>query len=497
MPASIKNYPRDFYGHGSPNLRSYPNAAWPNGAKIAVQFVLNYEEGGERCLLHGDHESEAFLSEIIGAQPWENQRHWNMESMYDYGARAGFWRVHDLFTRHKLPLTIFGVATALKRSPAQVQAMLDAGWEIACHGLKWIDYKDHSPKAEQADMDAALTIHHAATGKAAQGWYTGRCSENTVSLAAETNKFLYISDDYSDDLPYYHKRKDGTAQLIIPYSLDCNDMRFATAQGFHTGTQFFEYLKDSFDCLYQEGAQGQPKLMNIGLHCRLIGRPGRIMGLMRFLDYIQEKQGVWIATRADIAEHWLANHKPQRCGITPESITPESITPESMTRDEFMALFGGIYEHSDFIAQRAFDDELSPVHNDLTGIAALLAFHFRSASHQERLGVLNAHPDLAGKLAEAKQLTKESTAEQAAAGLAFLSDDEKQIFTALNDRYRQKFGFPFILAVKGKNKQQILDSFHKRLDHSQITEFETACQQVEHIAYYRLETLFAQNDTPI
>ncbi len=286
------------YGRAAP----YPN--WPGGAHVAVQFVLNYEEGGENNILHGDAASEAFLSEIVGAAPWPGQRHWNMESIYEYGARAGFWRLWRMFTDRKLPITIYGVATALQRSPDQAKAMIDAGWEMASHGLKWIEHKDMSETDERASIAEAVRIHTAITGESPLGWYTGRCSMNTTKLIMEHGGFLYSSDDYSDDLPYFLPKSDGKKHLIIPYTLDANDMRFATPQGFNTGEHFFQYLKDSFDYLYEEGKRGAPKMMNIGLHCRLVGRPGRALGLAKFIDYVQAKEKVWIAKRVDIAKHW-------------------------------------------------------------------------------------------------------------------------------------------------------------------------------------------------
>lgn len=298
-------YPRDLRGYGP----TPPDPHWPGGARIAVQFVLNYEEGGENNILHGDAASEAFLSEIVGAQPWPGQRHWNMESIYEYGARAGFWRLWRMFTKRQLPVTVYGVATALERSPDQVAAMLEAGWEIASHGYKWIEYKDMSPDEERAQIRAAIQIHEALTGAKPAGWYTGRCSMNTRALVMEELDLLYSSDDYADDLPYYVPGPRGQ-HLVIPYTLDANDMRFATPQGFNTGEQFFTYLRDSFDVLYQEGLEGSPKMMSVGLHCRLVGRPGRAAGLMRFLDYIAGFDRVWVARRADIARHWLAQFPP-------------------------------------------------------------------------------------------------------------------------------------------------------------------------------------------
>jgi putative urate catabolism protein len=300
MEHMMVDYPRDMKGYaGKP-----PHAKWPGGAHVAVQFVLNYEEGGENNILHGDAASEAFLSEIVGAAAWPGQRHWNMESIYEYGARAGFWRLHEMFTSRDVPVTVYGVATALQRSPDQVAAMKKAGWEIASHGLKWVEHKDMTEEAERASIAEAVRIHTEVTGERPLGWYTGRCSINTTKLVMEEGGFLYSSDDYSDDLPYFLKKTDGGKHLIIPYTLDANDMRFATPQGFNTGEHFYQYLKDSFDCLYAEGKAGSPKMMSVGLHCRLVGRPGRALGLAKFIDYVQSKKKVWMPTRVDIARHW-------------------------------------------------------------------------------------------------------------------------------------------------------------------------------------------------
>ncbi len=298
-------YVRDMIGYAN----STPDPKWPGNAKIAVQFVINYEEGGENNILHGDAGSEAFLSEIIGAESWINQRHMNMESIYEYGSRAGFWRLWHLFQKHQLPVTVYGVATALARNPEAVKAMKQADWEIASHGLKWIEYKDFSGEEERWHMQQAIQIHKDVTGERPLGWYTGRTSVNTLDLVMEEGGFLYSSDSYADDLPYWVEGPAGQ-HLIIPYTLDANDMRFATAQGFNTGEQFFTYLKDSFDILYEEGQDGAPKMMSVGLHCRLAGRPGRTAGLARFLKYIADKQDVWIPRRIDIARHWHEHHTP-------------------------------------------------------------------------------------------------------------------------------------------------------------------------------------------
>ena len=471
---SAMRYVRDMQGYGA----NPPDAQWPGGAYVAVQFVLNYEEGGENNILHGDAASEAFLSEIVGAQPWPGQRHWNMESIYEYGARAGFWRLHRLLTGKNVPVTVYGVASALDRSPAQVAAMREAGWEIASHGLKWIDYRDYSVEDETRHMQEAIELHRAVTGGRPTGWYTGRTSVNTVDIAAREGGFAYVSDSYADDLPYWHEC-DGAAQLIIPYTLDANDMRFATPQGFNSGDQFFTYLKDSFDTLHAEGKAGSAKMMSIGLHCRLMGRPGRAAALARFIDYVQGHDRVWLARRIEIAEHWAKYHP----------FKAHTGRPSKMVKDEFIAKYGGVFEHSPWIAERAFDDELGPAHDNSAGLHQALCKSFRRASREERLGVLKAHPDLAGKLAAAKLLTAESASEQASAGLDLLTEAEHGAFSDLNRAYTAKFGFPFIIAVKGRGKSEILAQFQKRHAKSAAEEFSTACQEVELIALLRLRDL--------
>ncbi|MEX0345352.1 MAG: allantoinase PuuE [Rhizobiaceae bacterium] len=467
-------YQRDLRGHGA----NPPDANWPDGAVIAVQFVVNYEEGGENCILHGDQASEAFLSEIVGAAPWPGQRHWNMETIYEYGARAGFWRLHRLFTEAEVPVTVYGVATALERSPEQVAAMQEAGWEIASHGYKWIEYKDFSEADELNHLREAIRIHTEVTGERPRGYYLGRTSANSVSIASAEGGFDYVSDSYADELPYWHEH-EGSVQLIIPYTLDANDMRFATPQGFNSGDQFYTYLKDTFDMLYQEGKAGSPKMMNIGLHCRLAGRPGRAAAIKRFVDYVKNHSNVWIARRIDIAEHWKTEHP----------FEAQSDRPSRMDKDAFVDRFGGVFEHSAWIAERAFDLELGAAHDSATGLHNALSRIFRSASHDERLGVLTAHPDLAGKLAAAKRLTAESTAEQASAGLDALTDEEREAFTHLNTAYTEKFGFPFIIAVRGLTKDDILNSFKTRISNDRETEFATACRQVERIALLRLRDM--------
>jgi len=298
-------YPRDMVGYG----RNPPDAKWPGGARVAVQFVVNYEEGGENNILHGDAASEAFLSEIVGAQPWLGMRHANMESIYEYGSRAGFWRLWRMFTERKVAVTVYGVATAMARNPEVVAAMKEAEWEIASHGLKWVEMKDKPEADERRDIAEAVRLHTEITGSRPLGLYQGRSSLNSIKLAAEEGGFLYSSDAYADDLPYWIAGPRGPF-LIIPYTLDANDMRFATPQGFNSGDQFFTYLKDGFDYLYEEGARGRPRMMSIGLHCRLVGRPSRAAALARFVDYVASKDGVWLPRRVEIARHWYANHKP-------------------------------------------------------------------------------------------------------------------------------------------------------------------------------------------
>lgn len=449
-----------------------PSADWPGGAKIAVQIVLNFEEGGENSVLHGDAASEAFLSEIVGAAAWPGQRHWNMESIYEYGARAGFWRLHRMLK--DIPVTVFGVATALARAPEQVAAMKAAGWEIASHGLKWVEHKDMEPDEERAQIREAIALHTDVTGEVPRGWYTGRCSMNTVQLAAEEGEFAYLADSYADDLPYWVSVGDRD-QLIVPYTLDANDMRFATPQGFNAGDQFEAYLRDSFDVLYAEGQAGTAKMLSIGLHCRLIGRPGRAAALKRALDYFRKHDGVWFATRQQIAEHWAKAHP-----------AVSRVRASAMDRETFVREFGDIFEHSPWIAERAHELELGPAHDAAAGVHSALTRVFRSASDEERLGVLTAHPDLAGKLAEAERLTEDSTAEQASVGLDALTDAERATFTELNEAYTSKFGFPFIIAVRDNTKASIMEAFRRRIANDRETEFADACRQVERIAELRL-----------
>jgi allantoinase len=300
----MSNYPRDMIGYGA----HPPQAGWPGEARLALQIVLNYEEGAENSILHGDRASETFLADIIGAAPFVGERHMSMESLYEYGSRAGFWRLMRLFAERRIPVTVFAVAMALERNPEAARAMVAEGHEVASHGWRWIDYQSVEETVEREHLHRAVATIEAVTGQRPLGWYTGRTSPRTQRLIAEEGGFLYDADSYADDLPYWVKVGERD-HLIVPYTLEANDMRFATAQGFNSGDQFFAYLRDSFDVLYAEGAE-TPKMMSVGLHCRLAGRPGRIAALRRFLDHVQRHDKVWICRRVDIARHWRRVHPP-------------------------------------------------------------------------------------------------------------------------------------------------------------------------------------------
>ena len=305
MNASV-HYPRDLVGYG----QKVPHAQWPGQARIALQFVLNYEEGAENCVLHGDAGSEQFLSELFNPAAYPD-RHLSMESVYEYGSRAGVWRLLREFEQRGLPLTVFGVTMALQRHPELTQALVELGHEIACHGLRWIHYQNVDETIERAHMQQALDGLQSLTGQKPLGWYTGRDSPNTRRLVVDQGGMLYDSEYYGDDLPFWLKVRNSQGQhrghLVVPYTLDTNDMRFALPQGFSHADPFFHYLKDAFDVLYAEG-ETSPKMMSIGMHCRLLGRPGRMRALQRFLDYVQQHDRVWITRRIDIARHWIEHH---------------------------------------------------------------------------------------------------------------------------------------------------------------------------------------------
>ena len=300
---SLNNYPRNMTGYGQNSI--YPN--WPNKARVAVQFVLNYEEGGENSILHGDKASEAFLSEIVGAKPYEGVRHMSMESIYEYGSRAGVWRILRLFKEFDVPITIFAVALAIARNRELADYLVDKNYDICAHGFRWIDYQYVDEKTEREHIKDCISVLTEYLGKRPIGWYTGRNSPNTRRLVMEEGGFLYDSDTYDDDLPYWvNELESNNKHLIIPYTLDVNDMRFASPQGFNSGDQFFNYLKDSFDALYLEG-ETHPKMMSVGMHARILGRPGRIMAMRKFLEYVKTFDDVWFCTRSEIAEHWYEN----------------------------------------------------------------------------------------------------------------------------------------------------------------------------------------------
>ena len=460
-------YPRDLIGYG----RTPPEAHWPGGARIAVNFVINYEEGGENSILHGDEASEAFLSEIVGAVAWPGQRHMNMESLYEYGSRVGFWRLHRMFTQRAMPLTVFGIATAMQRNPDAVAAMNEAGWEIASHGLKWIEYRNFTAAAEREHILEATRIHTEVAGSRPLGFYQGRGAVHTLGIVQQEGGFLYSADCYNDEVPFWVQGERGPF-LMVPYTLDANDMRFATAQGFNSGDQFFSYLKDSFDVLYAEGG----KMLSVGLHCRLAGRPGRAAALARFLDYIAEKPGVWVARRVDIARHWIRAHPPA-AGLKPSTLSPAM----------FHELYGDLAEHTPELAATVHASGLGVAQDTPEGLHRAFVAAVRAWPQERQRSFLNAHPDLAGKLHAAKALTADSTAEQASAGLDHLSDAERARFLALNAQYRARHGIPFIVAVKGLSKDDILAAFEARIGNDPSAEHAEALRQVERSMLLRLQ----------
>ena len=475
--ATEPNYPRDLAGYGG----SPPHARWPNGARVAVQFVINFEEGGENCVLHGDDASEAFLSEIVGAQPWPGQRHMNMESIYEFGARAGFWRLLRSFSKRVLPVTVFGVATAMMRNPAIVKAMNQAGWEIASHGLKWIDYRHFSEAEERAHVEEAIRIHTQVACHRPLGFYQGRTSIHSLDVVMKEQGFLYSADSYADELPYWVDGPHGP-HLIVPYTLDANDMRFATAQGFNSGDQFFTYLKDTFDVLYAEGID-QPKMLSVGLHCRLAGRPGRTAALERFLDYVQGHDKVWVATRLDIARHWIRMHPPAG-----------GYRPSRMPRALFVERFGDIFEHSPQITERTHRMRLTAEHDSPETLHAAFMQTVLAMSHDEKLALIKAHPELAGHEAAGGTLTRDSIGEQGRLGFTALTRAELERISDINRRYREKFGFPCIvaLALHG-TRDTVIAEMDRRVSNDVQTELANALEQIGHITRRRLDERLARN----
>jgi OHCU decarboxylase len=464
------NYPRDLIGYG----RDVPHARWPGGARIAVQFVINYEEGGENCILHGDAASEAFLSEIVGAQPWPGQRHMSMESIYEFGSRAGFWRLWRMFTQRRLPVTVFAIATAMARNPEAVAAMKQANWEIATHGLKWIDYRDFTEEAERAHVEEAIRIHTEIAGERPLGFYQGRTSEHSLDVAMLEQGFLYGADSYADELPYWVEGPHGP-QLIVPYTLDANDMRFATPQGFNSGDQFFAYLKDSFDTLYAEGAE-QPRMMSVGLHCRLTGRPGRTAALARFLDYITSHDKVWVATRLDISRHWIRTHPPDG-----------GYRPSRMPRALFVEYFGEVFEHTPAIAERAHRAGLAAADDTADGLHAAFMGVVHAMDRDEKLALIRAHPELAGREASAGALTDDSTSEQSRLGFTAVSRTELDRVSDINRRYREKFAMPLVVALAlHADRSSVISEMERRIGNDRESEIATAIEQIGHIAKARL-----------
>jgi OHCU decarboxylase len=467
-------YPRDLVGYG----RNPPHPRWPNDARVAVQFVINYEEGGENNILHGDAASEAFLSEIVGAQPWPGQRHMNMESIYEYGARAGFWRLWRMFTERKLPVTVFAIATAMARNPEAVAAMKEAGWEIATHGLKWIDYKDYTVEAERAHVEEAIRIHTDLAGERPLGFYQGRTSVHSLDVAMQEQGFLYSADSYADELPYWVEGPHGP-HLIVPYTLDANDMRFATPQGFNSGDQFFAYLKDSFDTLYAEGA-GQPRMMSVGLHCRLVGRPGRAAALARFLDYVMGHDKVLITTRLDIARHWVRTHPPAG-----------GYKPSRMPRALFVEAFGDVFEHTPGVAERAHRAGLSAIDDSTDGLHTTLMGVVRAMDRDDKLALIRAHPELAGSEAVAGTLTGDSTGEQGRLGFTALSRAELDRVADINRRYRDKFAMPLIVALAlHADRAAVISEMERRIGNDKDGEIATAIEQIGQIVKARLARKF-------
>ena len=467
-------YPRDLVGYG----RNPPHPRWPGDARIALQFVINYEEGGENSILHGDAASEAFLSEIVGAVPWPGQRHMNMESIYEYGSRVGHWRLFRLFVERKLPVTVFAVATAMARNPGFVAAINEAGWEIASHGLRWIEYKDFAKADEAAHVHEAIRIHTEVAGARPLGFYQGRCSVNSLAIATEEQGFVYCADSYADELPYWVDGPHGP-QLIVPYTLDANDMRFATPQGFNSGDQFFAYLKDSFDLLYAEGA-ATPRMMSVGLHGRLAGRPGRAAALARFLDYVQDHDKVWVATRLDIARHWIRTHPPKG-----------GYVPSRMPRALFVERFGDIFEHTPQIAERAHRAGLSAAQDLADGLHAALMRVVQAMTRDEKLALIKAHPELAGREAAAGSLTQESTGEQGRLGFTSLTRAELDRVRDINRRYREKFGFPVIVALaRHATRDTVIAEMERRVANDADAEIANALEQIGHITRVRLGKKF-------
>ena len=454
--------------------------------------------------MHGDQESEAFLSELVAAQPLLGQRNLCMESLYEYGSRSGVWRILKLFEKFEIPLTVFAVAMAAQRHPDVIRAMAAAGHEICSHGYRWIDYQ-HVPEAqERAHIVAAVRILTEITGVRPLGWYTGRTGPNTRRLVIEEGGFLYDSDTYDDDLPYWQPQDStnpsGKAHVVIPYTLDTNDMRFTQVQGFNSGDDFYTYLKDAFDVLYAEGVAGAPKMLSIGLHCRLIGRPARLAALRRFIEYANSHnrvsarghdKNVWFARRIDIARHWQTTHPHSTQAFSSEPIMShfQTLTPTQLSRAEFVAVFRDIYEHSPWVAERTFDCGLATDANTIQGLHQRMSTQMLQADKDLQLALINAHPDLAGKAAVRGELTEASTAEQSGAGIHLCTGPEFARFTKLNAAYKAKFAFPFIMAVKGSNRHQILAAFEERIHNEVDTEFRRALAEINKIALFRLQTL--------
>lgn len=462
-------FPRDLRGYG-PNP---PDPDWPDGARLALQFVIHYDEAGEALNDEPQAESGQLRSSDTSLS--------NLCAIDDYGMRAGFWRLHRMFTAANIPVTVFANATALARSPENVAAMKRAGWDIAALCPCPIDRPDYDATDQIIDLDEAITLHGEVVGDWPRGIYLGRPS--VLKIAATIGGIDWISDAHDDDLPYWLDR-DGAGntispRLVIPHAANVGDLDFATGRAVRSGDSLFIHLKDTFDTLYAEGEMGRPAMMSIALHCRHAGSPRLAGGLQYFLAYVRRQPKVWMATAGEIAAHWREYHP----------YDPPALRPSRMSRQEFVAMFGAMIANSPWIAERAFDLELGSAHDCAEGMHNALVRVFRSAREEERLAALSAQPDFAELLAPAKRVTSEWADELAPTGLDALTREEQETVLALSKAYTEKFGFPFIVAVRDHTRESVLSALRQRLDNSRATEFEAACRQVERITWLRVRDI--------
>lgn len=462
-------FPRDLRGYG-PNL---PDPNWPDGAKLAVQFVIHYDEAGEAPDAPPETEN--------GCASATDKSFSHTDVIDDYGARAGFWRLHRIFTAANIPVTVFGVAAALARAPEAVAAMKRAGWDIAAHAPRPKTLPGYDKIDRMIDFHDAITLHEEVVGNCHQGVYLGRPS--VLKFASTIGGIDWISDTHDDDLPYWLDRYDDgndiSPILVIPHAANVGDLHFSPERGFHSGDAFFRHLKDTFDTLYAEGEAGRPALMSIALRCRHAGSPSLAGNLQYFLAYVRRHPKVWLATGSEIAAHWREHHP----------YDPPALRPSRMERDEFIATFGNVFTASPWIAERAFALELGPAHDTAEGLHNALARIFRSAKKEERLEVLNAQPDFADLVAPARRVTSEWAGELASTGLDALTHEERETVRTLNSAYRDKFGFPFIIAARDHTTESVLSELRERQRDSCSSEFDKACGQVERIAWMRLRDI--------